>query len=104
MPPRGSVQRLEDNCAALRDLVNSRSFRVVRHQLEDSELISRRRIYPLPSIGFRSGKLTVTGYLRSIAGGFEALIVKCDCGREYSLANNAFKTFRSTRCTACAKF
>jgi len=63
-----------------------------------------RRKYPLPSIGHRSGKLTITGYVRGKRLGVRALIVHCDCSKnEYTVDHHNFKNFKSTRCLVCAK-
>ena len=68
-----------------------------------SGLPTTRRRYPLPSIGHRSGKLTVTGYLVGVRG-VRALIVRCDCrADEYTVDHHNFKDFKSTRCNLCAK-
>jgi len=63
-----------------------------------------RRKHPLPSIGDRSGKITVRGFVRGVRGGVKAVIVKCDCGRpEYTIDRHNLKNFRTTRCPICAK-
>ena len=104
MPPRTSIERLERNALALRTLVDTGSPRVVRDPVVGSAISGARRRYPLPSIGFRSGKLTVTGYLAGARNGVTALIVKCDCGHpEYTVDHHNFKNFKSTRCGICAK-
>ena len=103
MPPRISEQRLQENIGALRDIINTRPSSVVRNTLEGSTISKKRLKYPPPSIGYRSGKLTVTGYLKGLRG-FKALIVKCDCSQEeYTVDNHNFKNFKSTRCSLCAK-
>jgi len=99
-----SGQRHEANIAALRRLVDAGSPSVVRHGMAGGDIINKRRRFPVPSIGYRSGKLTVTGYLRGTRGGFAALIVKCECtDREYTVDTSNFKDFKSTRCNICAK-
>lgn len=104
MPQRVSVQRMQENAAALRDLVDSRSSRVVRNALAGSAISGARQKRPVPSIGARSGLLTVTGYVAGVRYGVAAIIVKCDCGfPEYTVDTSAFKSFRSTRCSICAK-
>lgn len=96
-----SVERMEENAAALRSLVDTRSPRIVRDNLAGSTIRARRK--GCPSIGDRSGKLLVTGYVAGKRGGLTALIVKCDCGfPEYMLEAQNFRTFKSTRCNACA--
>jgi len=63
-----------------------------------------RRKHPIPSIGYRSGKLSVTGYIKGVRNGVAAIIVKCDCGTpEYTVDQHNFKAFKSTRCNVCAK-
>lgn len=104
MPPRTSLQRVEENALALRALIDAGSPSVVRDRVEGSTISGARQRYPLPSIGHRSGKLVVTGYLKGSRGGVGALIVQCDCGRpEYTVSKDNFKNFRSTRCNVCAK-
>jgi hypothetical protein len=69
-----------------------------------SAISGSRRKYPLPSIGYRSGKLTVTGYIAGVRKGVKALIVQCDCNEaEYTVDHHNFKDFKSTRCNLCAK-
>ena len=104
MPPRRDLQRLQANADALRALIDAGSPRVVRDNMAGGAVITRRRKYPVPSIGTRSGKITVTGYLCGERGGFNALIVQCDCGfPEYTVEGNNFRTLKSTRCNICAK-
>ena len=104
MPPRITEQRHQRNVESLRDVVNTRPQSVVRDAMAGSAISGARRRYPLPSIGHRSGKLTVTGYLRGQRGGVSALIVRCDCRLdEYVVDNHNFKNFKSTRCPLCAK-
>lgn len=98
-----SVQRFEANVAALRSLVDSGSPSVVRDAVEGSRIAGARRCDPLPSIGFRSGKLTVTGYIKGVRGGVQHLIVQCQCGRpEYTVSTHNVKKFRTQRCNLCA--
>lgn len=104
MPSRITEQRHQGNIESLRDVVNTRPQSVVRDAMVGSAISGARRRYPLPSIGHRSGKLTVTGYLCGQRGGVAALVVKCDCrSDEYSVDNHNFKDFKSTRCPLCAK-
>lgn len=104
MPPRTTEQRFERNIEHLRALVNAGSSHVVRDSVVGGAISGGRRKYPLPSIGYRSGKLTVTGYISGARRGVSALIVKCDCGApEYTVDHHNFKNFRSTRCNVCAK-
>lgn len=104
MPSRVTEQRHQGNIESLRGVVNTRPQSVVRDAVVGSAISGARRRYPLPSIGHRSGKLTVTGYLRGHRGGVAALIVKCDCRPdEYSVDHHNFKSFKSTRCSLCAK-
>lgn len=104
MPPRINFERFERNTLALRALVDAGSPSVVRDPMVGSAMSGTRRRYPLPSIGFRSGKLTVTGYLAGTRNGVRALVVKCDCGHpEYTVDHHNFKNFKSTRCSICAK-
>lgn len=96
-----SVERMEENAAALRNLIDAGSPRIVRDNVAGSAVRARRK--NCPSIGDRSGKLLVTGYVAGKQGGLTALIVKCDCGfPEYMLEAQNFKTFKSTRCNLCA--
>jgi len=63
-----------------------------------------RRKHPIPSIGTRSGKITVLGYVKGVRGGVKAIIVRCDCGTpEYTIDQHNFKSFKTTRCNTCAK-
>ena len=104
MPQRISDERLERNIAALRALVDARSLSVVRDRVEGSAISGTRRAFPLPSIGCCSGKLTVTGYIRGARAGVKALIVRCSCGSpEYTVDQQNFKNFKSTRCNVCSK-
>ena len=97
-----SVERMEANAAALRGLVDAGSPRIVRDNVAGSAIRHRRK--NCPSIGDRSGKLVVTGYVAGVLGGLTALMVKCDCGfPEYTVEASHFKSFKSTRCNACAK-
>lgn len=103
MPPRTNQQRHEENIERVRELLNSRPFDLVRDGVVGDAISGARRKHPLPSIGYRSGKLTVTGYVRGARGGVSAIVVKCDCdGREYMVDNQNFKSFKSTRCLVCA--
>lgn len=103
MPQRRSVERFEADVAALRALVDTGSPRVVRGPLGGGAVSGRRREHPLPSVGHRSGKIVVVGYLLGERGGVSALIVQCDCGRpEYTVDVFNFKAFRATRCNLCA--
>lgn len=104
MPSRITEQRHQANIESLRDLVNTRSQSVVRDAVVGNAISGSRRKYPLPSIGYRSGKLTVTGYVQGARLGVKALVVRCDCNQaEYTVDQQNFKNFRSTRCPLCAK-
>ena len=104
MPPRVTEQRHKTNIESVRRLVDTGSSRVVRDAVVGGAISGRRRKYPLPSIGHRSGKLTVTGYLAGSRNGVSALIIRCDCSAsEYLVDHTNFKNFRSTRCPMCAK-
>lgn len=104
MPSRVSEQRHKGNVEQLRELVNSGSLSIVRDPVDGVAISGNRRKYALPGIGYRSGKLTVTGYIKGLRGGVSALIVMCDCNNEeYTLDQQNFKSFRSTRCNLCAK-
>ena len=97
-----SIERMEENAAALRVMVDSGSPRIVRNDMEGGSVRERRRF--CPSIGTRSGSLTVTGYVIGSRGGLVALIVACDCGfPEYTVEASNFKAFKTTRCNRCAK-
>jgi hypothetical protein len=89
----------------VRSLIDAGSSRVVREYLAPSGQPGGFARKSLPSIGLRSGKLTVTGYVRSEAGkGLYGIIVKCDCSpEEYVVESHNFKTFKSTRCDVCAQ-
>lgn len=103
--PQGIVeQRMARNSLALRQLVDARPSRVVRAGVEADRLaVGKSRPIPHPRIGFRSGHLVVTGYVRSkTKAAVSCLVVRCDCGRpEYTLATRNLRTFASTRCMAC---
>lgn len=103
--PRGiSVERMEANAAALRDLVNSGSPRVVRDAVVGSAFSGARRRNTIPDIGHSSGKLTVTGYISGVRKGISALIVKCACGfPEYTVDIHNYRNLKSSRCNICAK-
>lgn len=102
MPPRSSIERLQRNIESLRELVDTGSPSVVRDPVVGESIGGFRIVYPLPSIGYRSGKLTVTGYIQGPRGGVASLIVQCDCGRpEYTVDKHNFKDFKSTRCHQC---
>lgn len=97
------TERFERNVERLRTLVDAGSQNIVRDRMEGRAISAPRRKNPLPDIGHRSGKLTVTGYVAGPKRGVSELIVKCDCGRpEYTVAQNNFKHFKSTRCNPCA--
>lgn len=102
MPQRRSIERFEENVAALRALIDAGSPCVVRGRLERGAVPGGPLKYPVPSIGDRSGKLTVTGYIMGARNGVKALIVQCDCGRpEFTVERHNFKAFKSTRCSPC---
>lgn len=104
MPSRITEQRHQANIESVRRLVDTGSSCVVRDTVVGSAISGSRRRYPLPNIGHRSGKLTVTGYMAGTRGGVSALLVQCDCNSaEYTVDQNNFKNFRSTRCPLCAK-
>lgn len=104
MPSRISVERMERNIEALRSLVDSRSPSVVRDPMVGESIGGFKLVHPVPSIGHRSGKLTVTGYIQGPRKGVAAIIVKCDCGvPEYTVDKHNFKNFKSTRCFQCAR-
>lgn len=104
MPSRISEQRHQTNVEFVRHLDDTRSPSLVRDAMVGSAISGSRRRYPLPSIGHRSGKLTVTGYIAGSRGGVRALVVKCDCDpAEYRVDHQNFKDFKSTRCPVCAK-
>lgn len=104
MPSRISEQRHQANIESLRSMVDSGSPSIVRDAVVGSAISGSRRKYPLPSIGTRSGKLTVTGYVAGKRNGVQALIVKCECSEaEYTVDHQNFKNFKSTRCPVCAK-
>lgn len=103
-PRRSNQQRFEGYADIVRRLLDAGSPRVVRDAVEGRAVSGARRKYPLPSIGHRSGKLTVTGYVKGERGGVSALIIKCACGRpEYAMAQNSFKNFAATRCVMCGR-
>ena len=104
MPSRITEQRHQTNIESVRHLADAGSPSLVRDPMAGSAISGSRRRYPLPSIGYRSGKLTVTGYIAGTRGGVSALVVKCDCNEvEYRVDQQNFKDFRSTRCPLCAK-
>ena len=104
MPSRITEQRHQANIESVRRLVDAGSPSVVRDAVVGGAISGSRRRYPLPSIGYRSGKLTVTGYMAGTRGGVSALLVRCDCNTaEYTVDQSNFKDFRSTRCPLCAK-
>lgn len=104
MPSRITEQRHQANIESVRRLVDTGSPSLVRDAVAGSAISGSRRRYPLPSIGHRSGKLTVTGYIAGTRGGVSALVVRCDCNEtEYFVDHHNFKNFRSTRCPLCAK-
>lgn len=104
MPSRITDERLQRNVEAFRALVDSGSPDIVRDTVAGSQLSRGRRKFPLPSIGTRSGHLTVTGYIRSQRNGVKAIVVKCACGiPEYTVDRHNLKNFKSTRCNDCAK-
>jgi hypothetical protein len=101
--PGLAEERFQRNVELVRALVDAGSPSIVRDRMEGRAISAPRRKFPLPDIGYRSGKLTVTGYIAGTNRGVSNLIVKCDCGRpEYSVAHNNFKNFKSTRCNLCA--
>lgn len=102
---RTSVQRLETRREFVRNLVDAGSPRVVRGPMEASSGGGRFERKYLPSIGERSGKLTVTGYISTGTGrGLHGVLVRCDCDeREYVIESNNFKNKLATRCDVCAK-
>lgn len=105
MPSRISGQRFQRNIESLRDLVNSGSQSIVRDAMVGRAISGFKLRHPIPSIGHRSGKLTVTGYLKGPRGGVASIIVRCDCGQdEYTVDKHNFKDFKSTRCPTCARF
>lgn len=104
MPSGTSEQRHQANIESVRRLVDAGSPDIIRDAMGGSAIGVRRRKYPLPSVGHRSGKLTVTGYIAGSKGGVRALLVRCDCNEaEYGVALQSFKDFKSTRCPICAK-
>lgn len=104
MPQRISAERHKRNIERLRQLVNTRPQDIVRDTMEGGAVSGAPRKYPLPSIGHRSGKLTITGYVRGVRDGVKALIVRCECNdEEYTVDRHNFKNFKSTRCNLCAK-
>ena len=103
-PRRGDLQRHQRNIAFVRRLVDAGSPDLVRDAMVGGSISGARRKYPLPSIGHRSGKLRVVGYIRGVRGGVSAIVVDCDCGcGEYAVDVHNFRDFRSTRCPVCAK-
>lgn len=97
-----SVERIEANAEALRSLIDAGSPSLVRDNVAGSAMRHRRK--GCPSIGDRSGKLVVTGYIAGVQGGLTALIVTCDCGfPEYTVEAHNFKSFKTTRCNLCAR-
>lgn len=104
MPSRITEQRHQNNIESVRRLDDTGSSSLVRDPVAGSAINGSRRRYPLPSIGHRSGKLTVTGYIAGTRGGVSAIVVKCACNEaEYRVDQQNFKNFRSTRCPLCAK-
>ena len=104
MPSRTTDEGLKTNAESLRGLVDSGSQSIIRDAMVGGAISGSRRKYPLPSIGYRSGKLTVTGYIAGQRNGVRAIIVQCDCGLpEYTVEQQNFKNFKSTRCNICAK-
>lgn len=59
--------------------------------------------YPVPSVGDRFAKLTVTGYEMGVRGGLKAIVVSCACGsHEYCVTpGNLAKGF-SKQCHNCS--
>lgn len=104
MPQRITSERHEKRIESLRALIDSGSSCVVRDAVVGSTMLNKRRKFPAPSIGHRSGKLVVTGYIKGKQNGINALIVRCDCdNREYPVDAHNFKNFKSMRCDNCAK-
>ena len=104
MPPRLTEQRHEENIERVRRLDDSRSPDLIRDSVVGRAVSGARRKYPLPSIGHRSGKLTVRGYIRGARGGVTAIVVQCDCSdSQYAVDCHNFRTFRSTRCPICSR-
>ena len=103
MSSRSDRQRQERNLAAFRDAVNTGSLSVVRDPVEGGAISGTRRKRPIPSIGQRLGKITVTGYIRGVRGGVSAVLFKCDCGRpEFMRDIGNIKPASIGRCPACA--
>lgn len=101
--PRADIERHEENIRNLRTLIDAGSSDIVRDEMVARKLGRGRRKHPIPRIGQRSGKLTVTGYIRSKRS-LKAIIVRCDCaGDEYTIDTHNFRAFKSTRCQKCAK-
>jgi DNA polymerase bacteriophage-type len=95
-------QGMKKNIERVRALVDSRSRDLVRKPLDGNPSGAPRK-YPFPSIGQRSGKLTVTGFVKGPRGGCSAVVVQCDCNKqEYGVLFHNFKRFMSTRCPKCA--
>lgn len=103
-PRRPDSARAKRDADSIRRMLDAGSLRVVREPLDAGRIIHGRQKWPLPEIGTRSGKLTVTGYVLGPQGGVQSLIVQCSCGRpEYPVDRTNFKVFRSTRCSDCGK-
>lgn len=103
-PRRATSARASRDDDAMRCLADPGSSRVVRNAVAGGAVSGRRARWPLPAIGTRSGKLTVTGYVLGVRGGVQSLVVRCDCGRpEHVVDRCNFREFRSTRCDTCAK-
>lgn len=103
-PPGVAEQRHRANIESVRALVDAGSPDVVRGEVDYGAVCGSRRSFPLPRVGHRSGKLTVTGYILGARRGVIAIIVRCDCqDAEYRVDNNNFRHFKSTRCNLCAK-
>ena len=104
MPSRVVEERYKTNAERLRSMVDSGSPDIVRDAVVGDAVSGARRQYPLPRIGYRSGQLTVTGYIKNIRGGVSSIIVSCICGRpEYTVDVHNFRLFKSTRCGICAR-
>lgn len=90
--------------SAIRAAVDAGSSCIVRDRMVAGAVCGARRKHPLPSIGDRFGKLTITGFVTGTRSGLVACAVQCDCGQpEHFVVFDSLRNGNCLRCDACSR-
>lgn len=102
--PRASGKGCKEGCTCGRHTGNAGSFDKNRGNLDAGADTRYRRLYPLPSLGDRFGRLTIVGHEIGAYGGVPYHYAQCDCGAApHKVFAANLRKGASTQCAVCAR-